>query len=71
MGAHKRKIMKYIEPIAITKKELAEALRLSIRTIDNLVREQRIPSFKIGASRRFDVTDVIAALRETSLVVAR
>ncbi len=46
-----------------TKKELAYFLRVSVRTIDNLVRTKRIPFFKLNRTIRFDKSAVLAALK--------
>jgi excisionase family DNA binding protein len=44
----------------LTAKDVANYLRLSEHTILRLAREGQIPSFTVGASRRFDFADVRA-----------
>mgnify|MGYP001798043790 CR=1 FL=1 len=53
-----------MNPILHTKKEVANALRLSTRSLDNLIREKKIPSLKVGARRLFDLDDVGTALKK-------
>ena len=48
----------------ITKTELAKRLKVSTRTIDLWVNENRIPKIKINSSARFDWDDVLDALKE-------
>ena len=48
----------------ITKTELAKRLKVSTRTIDLWVNENRIPKIKINSSARFDWNDVLDALKE-------
>ncbi len=45
-----------------TAPELAAILKVSRRTVDNYTKSRRIPYLKIGASVRFNVPDVMAAL---------
>jgi len=47
----------------ITKAELAKRLKVSTRTIDLWVNENRIPKIKINSSARFDWDDVLEALK--------
>ena len=47
----------------ITKTELAKRLKVSTRTIDLWVNENRIPKIKINSSARFDWDDVLDALK--------
>lgn len=48
----------------ITRKQLAIHCGLSLRYIDELVRNKVLPHFKIGKSIRFDLAECEAALRE-------
>ena len=50
-------------PHLSTIKETAKALRISVRHLNTLVSKKAIPSVKIGRSRRFDIAEVIAALK--------
>ena len=50
----------------ITKTELAKRLKVSTRTIDLWVNENRIPKIKINSSARFDWDDVLNALKNKS-----
>lgn len=45
-----------------SKKETAKAIGVSIRTIDNLIAKQAIPSIRIGSRRLFRIDRVIEAL---------
>ncbi len=45
-----------------TAPELANICKVSRRTVDNWIKSRRIPTIKIGASVRFHVPDVMAAL---------
>lgn len=47
----------------LRKRELAMALRCCGRTIDGLMARREIPFLKFGRSVRFDLNDVLAALR--------
>jgi len=47
----------------ITKTELAKRLKVSTRTVDLWVNENRIPKIKINSSARFDWDDVLEALK--------
>lgn len=49
-----------------SKGETAKAVSLSPRTIDNLVRDGKIPSVRVGTRRLFDVDEVIASLKAGS-----
>lgn len=47
----------------LTIQELAETLKVSIRTVETLIREQRAPCFiRVGRSRRWRTEDVEAWL---------
>ncbi|MDA7598096.1 helix-turn-helix domain-containing protein [Verrucomicrobiales bacterium] len=50
-------------PHLSTIKETAKALRISDRSLNALVSGDRVPSVKIGRSRRFDIAEVIAVLK--------
>ena len=45
----------------VTAKELADHLRLSVKTVRRLAREGRFPSRRFGRSVRFDLAAVIEA----------
>jgi len=47
----------------ITKKELAQYLRLSVFTVDTCVSQNRIPYIKIGRRVLFDLADIDAWLQ--------
>jgi len=47
----------------LSKIEIAKALSLSTRSIDNLVSSGRIPSVRVGTRRLFDPEEVTAALK--------
>lgn len=47
-----------------TKHTLAPKLRVSIRTVDQYMRDGRIPYIKVGKTVRFRWSDVIAKLNE-------
>ncbi len=46
-----------------SKIETAKAISISPRTLDNLVRDGKVPSVRIGTRRLFDLDDVTAALK--------
>jgi len=48
-----------MEPYYMTKKEVAEFLRMSIATIDRLIQKGKIPSYKVGRKRLFKKEDLI------------
>jgi excisionase family DNA binding protein len=54
---------------ALTVAELAELLSISERQVYKLAASNRIPSFKIGGSVRFDPADVAAWLRQRMVPV--
>jgi excisionase family DNA binding protein len=58
------------QPPLVSKQGLAAALSCSAATIDRLVREQKLPYYQVGDSRRFDVAEVRAALRQLDAVSA-
>lgn len=43
----------------LNKKELSEMLKVSMRTVDNLMVKNEIPYIKVGGSVRFDMKDII------------
>jgi len=50
-------------PIGLQRKaDIAKLCNVSIRTIDQWIKERKIPSVKIGRTRRFQIGRVIAAL---------
>lgn len=48
----------------LTSAELAKALRLKPTTIRRMTREGRIPFVAVGTAKRYQLTDVLAALAE-------
>jgi excisionase family DNA binding protein len=50
------------EPTFFTERTLAAYLAVSDRTIRNWIRRGELPSYKLGAARRIDPTDVDAFL---------
>jgi excisionase family DNA binding protein len=51
-------------PAFFTERSLAAYLAVSDRTIRNWIRRGELPSYKLGAARRIDPTDVDAFLAE-------
>lgn len=49
-------------PSFFTERTLADYLAVSDRTIRNWIRRGELPSYKLGAARRIDPTDVDAFL---------
>lgn len=49
-------------PSFFTERTLADYLAVSDRTIRNWIRRGELPSYKLGAARRIDPTDVTAFL---------
>lgn len=47
----------------LTASQLAEALKVSVRTIKRRVSERRIPFHRIGHSVRFDLSEVLEATK--------
>lgn len=47
----------------VTARELADYLKLSSMTIHNLAMRGDLPGFKIGKSWRFDMDEIMAALK--------
>ena len=48
----------------MTTKELASYLRVTTRTIANLLSRRKIPVFRIGSINRYSIHRVLAALEE-------
>jgi excisionase family DNA binding protein len=55
----------------IDRDQLAAAIRVSRRTIDQWRADGVLPYIKVGAVVRFDLADVLAALRERFTVQAK
>jgi excisionase family DNA binding protein len=55
----------------IDRDQLAAAIRVSRRTIDQWRADGILPYIKVGAVVRFDLADVLAALRERFCVQAK
>jgi len=51
----------------IARKELAEKLSISLRFLDILTKDRKIPHFKIGKSVRYDLDDVQPAIEKAFL----
>ena len=47
----------------LTRKELAAMLKVSLKTVDNLIKEKAIPMYRIGNSVRFDPVEVLEYFR--------
>jgi excisionase family DNA binding protein len=54
----------------LTKKQLAVALSLSPRTIENLMTRGSLPHIKLRRAVRFDLDDVLQTLKSTNQVNA-
>lgn len=52
------------ERAALTRKDAADYLSLSLRTLDDMLADGTIPSLKIGASRRILRADLDAYLQQ-------
>ena len=50
----------------MTTKELASYLRVTTRTIANLLKRRKIPVIRVGSINRYQVDRVVAALTEGS-----
>jgi len=50
-------------PAPLTRRELAEFLDVSLRTVDGYVRQRRIPYIRLGRLIRFRIEDVERALQ--------
>lgn len=46
-------------PVLMTRAELAEYLKISVRTLDRNIEEYKYPFFYVGTNIRFDVQDVL------------
>ena len=55
----------------ITRHELAQHLRLSLRYVDELTRNGTLPFYKIGKSIRYELAEVETAMRERFHVQAK
>ena len=53
-------------PTLATKKEMAEAVRLSLRTLEKLEKERKIRSVRVGGRVLYDPAEVIADLKKLS-----
>lgn len=47
----------------VDRRALAQILGVSVSTVDRGVQEKLIPSFMVGSQRRFDLRDVVVALK--------
>lgn len=43
----------------LTLKEASKFLKISVATLNRFMREERIPSYKVGGRRLFDKTEII------------
>lgn len=48
----------------LTLKEVARILRVSVVTMNRFMREEKIPSYKVGGRRLFDKSEVIQWVRD-------
>jgi excisionase family DNA binding protein len=55
----------------LNRRELSAHLRLSLRTIDNLLKSGTLPYFKVGKAIRFDPAEVESAMRRKFHVQAK
>jgi len=55
----------------LTKKDVANLLRITTRSVDEWMRKRRLPFYKIGRTVRFKLADVEQHLRNTFLVAGR
>jgi excisionase family DNA binding protein len=55
----------------LRREELAKALRVSLRTVDEMVAKGEIPLFRIRGAVRFYLPDVVRALTATALTSKR
>ena len=51
------------DPTLLKRPQLARAINVSARTVDNWQKKKIIPHLKVGRSVRFDLQRVLAALR--------
>lgn len=58
---HQKKLKNY--PDALTAKEVAEILRISVKTTYKLINEKAIPSIKVGREKRIAKTHLIEYLQ--------
>jgi len=63
--------MKTPPPLIVTRAKLADHLHLSIRTIDNYVKDGTLPHYRIGKSIRFNLEEVHAILQKKFHVKAQ
>lgn len=54
----------------LTRKEASDFLRCSVATLDRLVRESGLPSYRLGDSPRFRRSDLLAYLSAPRLMEA-
>jgi excisionase family DNA binding protein len=48
----------------LTLKEASKFLRISVATLNRFMREEKIPSYKVGGRRLFDKTELIEWVKE-------
>lgn len=53
-----------IAPEALTVRDVAARLRLSVTTVNELIRSGKLTAYKVGASRRVDPRDLAAFIDE-------
>ena len=63
-GGRKGMQAKASGPTFFTERSLAAYLAVSDRTVRNWIRRGELPSYKLGASRRIDPTDVATFLEQ-------
>jgi excisionase family DNA binding protein len=49
-------------PAILTRQEVAAILRITDRSVDQMCRDGRLQSFKIGSTRRFHRAEVLALI---------
>ena len=54
-----------------TRQDVAAALNISLRTVDDLTAKGRLPFYRIGRAVRFDLAEVESYLRRTAYVAAQ
>jgi len=54
-----------LEPQLLDAKKLARRLDVNPETIRRLVHDKKIPSVRVGSLHRFDLGDVLAALKKS------
>lgn len=53
-----------VEPLLYTREEVARILRLSLRTIDKLTKDGKLPSVRLGRTVRFSKDDLLVFIQQ-------